>query len=144
MRAKLTLDEVYSRFRADIFLSSLAESGTSSHKYRVGDVLIEGVAMSIPMGMSGDVTPSSASQDMLETLATAEKLFWEHMGYVARRGHVTSVREAAICLALIRAFRTSLGRGDKYTPVLAAQLLGWCIIPCLETPTQHPAHTHPP
>ncbi|KAM5541905.1 hypothetical protein V8D89_004634 [Ganoderma adspersum] len=106
LRAKLTLDEVYSRFRADIFLSSLAES-----------------AMTIPMGMSGDVVPSSASQDMLETLATAEKLFWEHMSYVARRGHVTSVREAAICLALIRAFRTSLGRGDKYTPVLAAQLL---------------------
>ena len=82
--------------------------------------------MTIPMGMSGDVVPSSASQDMLDTLATAEKLFWEYMNYVARRGHVTSVREAAICLALIRAFRTSLGRGDKYTPVLAAQLLGWC------------------
>lgn len=27
LRAKLTLDEVYSRFRADMFLSSLAESG---------------------------------------------------------------------------------------------------------------------
>ncbi|KAH9848957.1 peptidase family C50-domain-containing protein [Lenzites betulinus] len=106
LRAKLTLDEVYSRFRADMFLSSLAES-----------------AMTIPMGMSGDVTPSMASQDMLETLATAEKLFWEHMGYIARRGHVSSVREAAICLALIRTFRTSLGSGDMQTPVLAAQLL---------------------
>ncbi|KAI0646724.1 peptidase family C50-domain-containing protein [Trametes meyenii] len=106
LRAKLTLDEVYSRFRADMFLSSLAES-----------------AMTIPMGMSGDIAPSSASQDMLETLATAEKLFWEHMGYIARRGHVSSVREAAVCLALIRTFRTSLGRGDVQTPVLAAQLL---------------------
>lgn len=82
--------------------------------------------MTIPMGMSGDDVSSSAPQDMLETLASAEKLFWEHMGYVARRGHVASVREAAICLALIRAFRTSLGRGDAYTPVLAAQLLGGC------------------
>ena len=27
LRAKLTLDEVYARFRADMFLSSLAESG---------------------------------------------------------------------------------------------------------------------
>ncbi|KAI0360283.1 hypothetical protein OH77DRAFT_1393661 [Trametes cingulata] len=106
LRAKLTLDEVYSRFRADMFLSSLAES-----------------AMTIPMGMSGDMIPSSASQDMLETLATAEKLFWEHMSYIARRGHVSSVREAAVCLALIRTFRTSLGRGDVQTPVLAAQLL---------------------
>ncbi|KAI0747689.1 peptidase family C50-domain-containing protein [Daedaleopsis nitida] len=106
LRAKLTLDEVYSRFRADMFLSSLAES-----------------AMTIPMGMSGEIVPTSASQDMLETLATAEKLFWEHMGYIARRGHVSSVREAAVCLALIRTFRTSLGRGDKFTPVLAAQLL---------------------
>ncbi|KAI0691256.1 peptidase family C50-domain-containing protein [Cerioporus squamosus] len=105
LRAKLTLDEVYSRFRADMFLSSLAES-----------------AMTIPMGMSGEMV-SSASQDMLETLATAEKLFWEHMSYIARRGHVSSVREAAVCLALIRTFRTSLGRGDKHTPVLAAQLL---------------------
>ena len=76
------------------------------------------------MGMSGDIAPSSASQDMLESLATAEKLFWEHMGYIARRGHVSSVREAAVCLALIRTFRTSLGRGDVQTPVLAAQLLG--------------------
>ncbi|RPD59511.1 hypothetical protein L227DRAFT_586688 [Lentinus tigrinus ALCF2SS1-6] len=105
LRAKLTLDEVYSRFRADMFLSSLAES-----------------AMTIPMGVSGEMV-SSASQDMLETLATAEKLFWEHMSYIARRGHVSSVREAAVCLALIRTFRTSLGRGDKHTPVLAAQLL---------------------
>ena len=80
-------------------------------------------AMTIPMGMSGELV-SSASQDMLETLATAEKLFWEHMSYISRRGHVSSVREAAICLALIRTFRTSLGRGDKHTPVLAAQLLG--------------------
>ncbi|KAI0674723.1 peptidase family C50-domain-containing protein [Trametes maxima] len=109
LRAKLTLDEVYSRFRADMFLSSLAESGKSP--------------MTIPMGMSGDVAPSSASQDMLETLATAEKLFWEHMSYIARRGHVSSVREAAVCLALIKTFRTSLGRGDVQTPVLAAQLL---------------------
>ena len=28
LRAKLTLDDVYTRFRADMFLSSLAESGT--------------------------------------------------------------------------------------------------------------------
>ncbi len=27
LRAKLTLDDLYSRFRADMFLSSLAESG---------------------------------------------------------------------------------------------------------------------
>ncbi|KAI0777838.1 peptidase family C50-domain-containing protein [Trametes elegans] len=116
LRAKLTLDEVYSRFRADMFLSSLAESG----KCYTGR---NGLTMTIPMGMSGDVVPSPASQDMLETLATAEKLFWEHIGYIARRGHVSAVREAAICLALIRTFRTSLGRGDVQTPVLAAQLL---------------------
>lgn len=80
--------------------------------------------MTIPMGLSGDSPHSTASQDMLETLSTAEKLFWEHMSYIARRGHVSSVREAAVCLALIRTFRTSLGRGDVHTPVLAAQLLG--------------------
>ncbi|EIW51672.1 separase [Trametes versicolor FP-101664 SS1] len=98
LRAKLTLDDLYSRFRADMFLSSLAESGECC-----------------PLDV--------VSLYMLETLATAEKLFWEHMSYIARRGHVSSVREAAVCLALIRTFRTSLGRGDVQTPVLAAQLL---------------------
>ncbi|KAI9061528.1 hypothetical protein FKP32DRAFT_1654199 [Trametes sanguinea] len=101
LRAKLTLDEVYSRFRADMFLSSLAESGERRSSYLI----------------------AGTSPEMLETLATAEKLFWEHMSYIARRGHVSSVREAAICLALIRTFRTSLGSGDLQTPVLAAQLL---------------------
>ena len=123
LRAKLTLDDVYTRFRADMFLSSLAESGESICRPPHTVELIC-VAMTIPMGLSGDAPPSSASQDMLETLATAEKLFWEHMSYIARRGHVSSVREAAICLALIRTFRTSLGRGDLQTPALAAQLLG--------------------
>ncbi|KAI0824984.1 hypothetical protein BC628DRAFT_1321255 [Trametes gibbosa] len=106
LQARLTLDDVYSRLRADMFLSSLAES-----------------AMTIPMGMSGDIAPTMTSQDMLETLATTDKLFWQHMDYTARRGHVSSVRDAVVCLALTRAVCTTLGRGGVQTPVLIAQLL---------------------
>ncbi|OBZ78082.1 hypothetical protein A0H81_02757 [Grifola frondosa] len=107
LRARLTLDDVYSRFRADMFLSSLAES-----------------AMTIPMGMSGeDASSSPASQEILGTLMAAEKLFWSDLSFIARRGHVSAVRDAAMSVALIRTLHTSLGRGDEETPILAAQIL---------------------
>lgn len=37
LTAKLTLDDVFSQFRADMFLSSLAESGMSVYIYCAGD-----------------------------------------------------------------------------------------------------------
>ncbi|KAL6306065.1 peptidase family C50-domain-containing protein [Sparassis latifolia] len=108
LMAKLTLDDVYSRFRADMFLSSLAES-----------------AITIPMGMSTHraITLTPATQDILGTLTTAEKMFWSDLVSISRRGNVPHVRSAAISLALIRTLQTSLGKGGTDAAVLAARLI---------------------
>ncbi|KAK7685385.1 hypothetical protein QCA50_011248 [Cerrena zonata] len=105
--AKLTLDEAYARFRADMFLSSLAES-----------------AISVPMGMTGGQLASSPTTiEILGTLNAAEKLFWSDLGEVARRGHVSHVRDSVVSLALIRAFQTSLGKVGKEGSTLVTNLL---------------------
>ncbi|CAL1698705.1 unnamed protein product [Somion occarium] len=105
--AKLTLDDAYARFRADMFLSSLAES-----------------PISVPMGMTGGRFASSpTTQEILGTLNAAEKLFWSDLALVARRGNVSHVRDSVISLALIRAFQTSLGKSGKQGATLAAHLL---------------------
>ncbi|KAI0075567.1 hypothetical protein K474DRAFT_1599575 [Panus rudis PR-1116 ss-1] len=96
--AKLTLDDAYARFRADMFLSSLAESG-------------------------GRFSHSPATQEILATLDAAEKLFWSDLQLVARRGTVSHVRDSVVSLALIRAFQTSLGKTGEEGPMLAASLL---------------------
>ncbi|KAH9945510.1 peptidase family C50-domain-containing protein [Amylocystis lapponica] len=108
LMAKLTLDDVYSRFRADMFLSSLAES-----------------AITIPMGMSGrrSSAMSPVTQDIVGTLAAAEKMFWSDLALIARRGNVSHVRDTAVSLALIRTLQTSLGKGGADAAVLAARLL---------------------
>ncbi|TFK48944.1 hypothetical protein OE88DRAFT_1737166 [Heliocybe sulcata] len=107
LMSRLTLLDVYNRFRADMFLSSLAES-----------------AISIPMGtLSGKrTTLSPAAQDVLSTLANSEKLFWSGLSIISRRGQVSHVRNAVLTLALVRAFQTSLGRAGS-DAVLAAGLL---------------------
>lgn len=77
------------------------------------------------MGMTGECfSTSPTTKEILNTLNTAEKLFWSDLALVARRGNVSHVREAAISLALIRAFQTSLGKAGKDGPTLAARLLG--------------------
>lgn len=112
--AKLALHDAYARFRADIFLSSLAES-----------------TIALPMGMTSNQAFAGApgTQEISATLMNAEKLFWSDLSLIARRGQVSQVREAAVSLALIRAFQTSLGKAGAEGPVLAARLLG--MISCL-------------
>ncbi|KAI0918289.1 hypothetical protein AcV5_002308 [Taiwanofungus camphoratus] len=106
--AKLTLDDVYSRFRADMFLSSLAES-----------------AITIPVGMSSSRTTSisSAAQDILHTLTAVEKSLWADLSLIAHRGNVPHVRDTATSLALIRALQTSLGSGGEEASGIAAHLI---------------------
>ncbi|KAF7363579.1 Cysteine peptidase C50 [Mycena sanguinolenta] len=106
--AKLTLHEVYGRFRTDMFLSSLTES-----------------TIALPMGMSTDKTPalSPSTHDILHTLDRAEQLFWLDFTLFSRRGDVSRVRDAVVSLALIRAFQTSLGKSGNQDPVLVAGLL---------------------
>ncbi|KAF7793317.1 hypothetical protein EIP86_004429 [Pleurotus ostreatoroseus] len=76
------------------------------------------------MGRATESNSLSASrQDTLNVLANAEKLFWSDLASVARRGRVFHVRDAAVSLALIRAFQVSLGRNGTDGPILAAGLL---------------------
>ncbi|KAG2038447.1 peptidase family C50-domain-containing protein [Suillus americanus] len=108
LMGKLTLHSVYDQFRSDMFLSSLAES-----------------TIALPMGMTSDrvVSLTPSTQDILSTLDQAEKLFWADLALTADRGNVHHVREATINLALIKALQTSLGKGGKDGPIIAARLL---------------------
>ncbi|GLB42455.1 putative peptidase family C50 [Lyophyllum shimeji] len=108
LMAKLTLHAVYTRFRGDMFLSSLAES-----------------TIALPMGMSSkaEITSVPPPQDILATLDAAEKLFLANLASMARRGNIADVREAVVSLALIQAFQTSLGnRGDEASCLTASLL----------------------
>ncbi|KAF8878729.1 peptidase family C50-domain-containing protein [Infundibulicybe gibba] len=108
--AKLNLHDVYGRFRADMFLSSLSES-----------------TIALPMGMSrGKNTtpsPSPSIQDILATLDDTENLLWENLKVIASRGSATSVRETAVSLALIHAYQGSLGKPVLHSPILVTGLL---------------------
>jgi len=108
LMARLTLHDMYGRFRADMFLSSLVES-----------------TIALPMGMSGDklFSLSPSTQEILTILDNAENLFWADLTIVARRGNVSRVRDATVSLAMIRALQSSLGRVTKIAPVLTAGLL---------------------
>ncbi|KAF8842467.1 hypothetical protein BDN67DRAFT_965802 [Paxillus ammoniavirescens] len=105
---KLTMHSVYEQFRSDMFLSSLTES-----------------TITLPMGMSGDkdLPLVPATQDILNTLGDAEKLFWADLALTLRRGTVSHVREASVSLAMIRAFQSSLGKASTDGPLLAVRLL---------------------
>ncbi|KAI0700451.1 peptidase family C50-domain-containing protein [Cytidiella melzeri] len=107
LMAKLKLEDVYARFQADMFLSSLAES-----------------AITLPMGMKRQtLSISPSTQEILTILSHAEKLFWADLTLVAKRGNVFHVRDAAVSLALIRAFQDTLGKTGTEGPALAACLL---------------------
>ncbi|KAG5639575.1 hypothetical protein H0H81_012246 [Sphagnurus paluster] len=108
LMARLTLHAVYGQFRGDMFLSSLAES-----------------PIALPMGMSSktEVSLVSVTQDIATTLDTAEKLFWENLALINRRGNVMDVRDAATSLALLQAFQTSLGKSGVDGPTLVTRLL---------------------
>jgi separase len=123
---KLTLHGVYEQFRSDMFLSSLAESSMCALPTSTQKTHSLCTAIALPMGMTSDraVSPAPSTQDILSDLKHAEDLFWADLALTADRGSVPHVREAAVHLALIRAFQTSLGNGGKHGPIVAARLLG--------------------
>ncbi|KDR77139.1 hypothetical protein GALMADRAFT_66375 [Galerina marginata CBS 339.88] len=108
LMGKLTLHGVYGRFRTDMFLSSLTES-----------------TIAVPMGMGSkeQIRPIIPSHEVIDALASAEKRFWAHLSMTAANGNVVKVREAAISLALIAAFRTSLGDKRSNGPSVISTLL---------------------
>ncbi|KAF7984668.1 hypothetical protein HWV62_12932 [Athelia sp. TMB] len=126
LMAKLSLHDVYGRFRADMFLSSLIESSTSlQFEAGISHDSPDIKAIAMPMGMSGEKLSSlsPSTQDLLTTLNDTEGLFWADLALVARRGNVSRVRDATVSLAMIRALQNSLGKAGKAGPVLTAALL---------------------
>lgn len=84
--------------------------------------------------------PTLPSVEVLDALANAEKLLWAHVGIAARTGNVIKIRETAMSLVLISAFRTSLGDRTTDGPTIMAALMGkdlffskkQLLIPCLQ------------
>lgn len=78
------------------------------------------------MGMlsTGQFAWKLPSPDILDALANTEKLLWSHLNLMAQKGSVVKIREAAILLALVGAFQTSLGNQRNKVPRVIASLLG--------------------
>ncbi|KDQ13324.1 hypothetical protein BOTBODRAFT_133563 [Botryobasidium botryosum FD-172 SS1] len=108
LMGKLALIEVYTRFKADIFLSSMPDS-----------------TIAIPMGMSGGdgANPPTSTRAVLATLGNAEKHFWSTLTLGGVRGDVSRIRDTAVSLVLVRAFQTSLGNDGKDSAAIASALL---------------------
>ena len=85
------------------------------------------------MGIRRHAVPvSSSTQDILTILQNAERLFWSDLALLAKRGNVFHVRDAAVSLALIRAFQDTLGKTRSEASTIAACLLGECYLaPCV-------------
>ena len=84
------------------------------------------LAIAVPMGMlsTGQFAWKLPSPDILDALANTEKLLWSHLNLIAHKGSVVKIREAAILLALVGAFQTSLGNQRNKVPWVIASLLG--------------------
>lgn len=127
LMGKLALIEVYTRFKADIFLSSMPES---SEPRKISgpqlELIILHAAIAIPMGMTGGegANPPASTRNVLNTLANAEKFFWSTLALGGARGEFSRVRDTAMSLVLVRAFQTSLGKNSKNGACVAASLLG--------------------
>lgn len=81
-------------------------------------------AIALPLGTSKAPALSGSSQDILKSLDHTEELFWSNLELTCRRGNVSHVREAAVRLALVRAFQASLGKPGADETLLTANLLG--------------------
>ncbi|EIN08169.1 hypothetical protein PUNSTDRAFT_102931 [Punctularia strigosozonata HHB-11173 SS5] len=106
--AKLTLHDIFSRFRSDIYLSTLGET-----------------AIAIPMGMLSDkgTSPPASLQEVLGIFAGAEQLWWANLASTAMKGEVLRVRDGALSLASVQALQASLGQNPETGPIVAMRLL---------------------
>ncbi|KAL4259196.1 separase [Pleurotus pulmonarius] len=106
--ARLTMHNVYGRFGMDMFLSSITES-----------------TIAVPMGMScseGAVT-SSLTHDIPSLLEKAAQMYWSELDLISSQGEVPKVRNAAVSLAMIQAFQTSLGKSGAAASNVLINLL---------------------
>ncbi|KAG9106814.1 hypothetical protein FRC07_008733, partial [Ceratobasidium sp. 392] len=108
---RIALYQVFNQFRSDLFLSSLTES-----------------AIAVPMGIAGEESTTiqlASTRDALNALGVAEQNFWKTLQLSVARGDAMRTREAAINLARILAFQSSLGKQGIEEAVLAATLLDY-------------------
>jgi separase len=78
------------------------------------------------MGLSCDdgKEPSVGAKQMLEVLAETERWFWDSLRCVIGNGQALHARDAAVSLALLKAFQASLGRQKSNDASVAVKLLG--------------------
>lgn len=78
------------------------------------------------MGMSTDKAPalSPATEDILNTLNDAARLFSADLAQTLRKGGVSHLRDALVSSALVRALQVSLGNSAHNGPALVSGLLG--------------------
>ena len=62
--------------------------------------------------------------DVLVALDSAEKYFRDSIALTEKSGDVLHLRDAAVSLALVKAFQTSLGKIDDRNAIYATSLLG--------------------
>ncbi|KZS96281.1 hypothetical protein SISNIDRAFT_438021 [Sistotremastrum niveocremeum HHB9708] len=105
---RLVMHDAYDRFKTDLFLSSLTES-----------------TIAIPVGMTFEksLTLTPTARDVITRLGQAEKQFWAGLDAHGQSGPVWLVREAAVTLALISSFNSSLGRSSQELATITANLL---------------------
>ena len=97
------------RFKADLFLNSVTES-----------------TISMPVGSTNDVD-ESIKQDRAAisvVLQDAESAFQHYISLQENTGDIGDVREAAVAIAMLRAYQASLGRNSVQYTQGAASLLG--------------------
>ena len=66
----------------------------------------------------------TTTADIVDALSKAENLLSEYLNISTAKGSVIKLREAAISLVLVYAFRTSLGDRRRNLPAVMAKLLG--------------------
>ncbi|KAL5480941.1 ESP1 [Sanghuangporus weigelae] len=104
---RLALYDIYERFRADMSLSSLAES-----------------TIALPLGMSSEkrILPAPP-QDILDALQQADEHYVSDLSRFSERDSVANVRFAAVAEALISTYQASIGVTYEDSPAFASHLL---------------------
>ncbi|THH12059.1 hypothetical protein EW145_g215 [Phellinidium pouzarii] len=104
---RMALYDLHDRFKADMSLSSLAESTTA-----------------LPMGLICENSVSySPPQDILESLEQADEHYVSDLTRFSERDSVMNVRGAAIAAALVSTYQSTLGKATKYSPTFTSRLL---------------------
>ena len=85
----------------------------------------------MPMGAfipEGQVTERQASSAVLTILADAERAFESYLADREQTGNVEDVRDAAMSIALLKVYRSSLGQNASALTSDTVNLLGMCLM----------------